>query len=657
MAPIPLQRDTVQRPGTTRAGNAHGPRLASRTSLPGIPLAPSAARRFVRAALAEWTGLGVPAAVGFSDRLADDAVTVTNELVTNAVVHAGTTVDLVLRLEEEGGDEPSAALVLEVTDHHPARPVSGDEHGADPEPAGAHPGELPDPAEYGRGLQLVATLADSWGITYRTGLKTVWARLPVDDWSAPPAPPDGEALRRGLRAAEILAPAARRAERDDAVWDSRGAPAFLAEASDLLAGQLDEDLVAAIAGQLLVPRLADWCAIWLETEGAGPAAEPRLARVWHSEETGTEPLRAALEREPLRLPAGVGPGPVPVPVPWPAHPAGEDREDAPAPPPHPGGRDGAALAFRITAGGRALGTVLVGREGVAQVPEAVASLIEDFVRRLGLAVGAARAYTRQATISRILQRGLLPSKVAEIPGVTSALVYEPSDDGVVGGDFYDIFPCPGDRWCFVLGDVQGSGPEAAVVTGLARPWLRLLSREGFGVGEVLDRLNRLLLDDAMEAAEAAALMVAAAGGQQLHDGTQSRFLSLLYGEVVPLPDGGVRCTVASAGHPLPLLLRPDGSVRPAADPQVLLGVVEDVAYESQIFDLAPGDTLLCVTDGVTERRSGPLMFDDGDGLARVLAGCAGLPAEATAERIRRAVHEFAELPPDDDVALLVLHAD
>ncbi|CAM5660798.1 hypothetical protein SMICM304S_07617 [Streptomyces microflavus] len=130
MAPIPLQRDTVQRPGTTRAGYAHGPRLASRTSLPGIPLAPSAARRFVRAALAEWTGLGVPAAVGFSDRLADDAVTVTNELVTNAVVHAGTTVDLVLRLEEEGGDAPSAALVLEVNDHHPARPVGADEPGA-----------------------------------------------------------------------------------------------------------------------------------------------------------------------------------------------------------------------------------------------------------------------------------------------------------------------------------------------------------------------------------------------------------------------------------------------------------------------------------------------------------------------------------------------
>ncbi|RPK65134.1 Stage II sporulation protein E (SpoIIE) [Streptomyces sp. ADI96-02] len=712
MGPIPLQRDIVHRPGTAGGGYPGDPRLISRTSLPGIPLAPSAARRFVRAAFAEWTALGTPAA-GFGDRIADDAVTVANELVTNAVVHAGTTVDLLVRLEEAVGEETDA-VVLEVTDHHPARPVSGEgrpgrdepEAGAESQPeAGAedeaqaeaqaeaepvsepsggqtvHAGagaRLPDPAEYGRGLQLVATLAESWGITYRTGLKTVWARLPVDDWSAPDAASDPTGLGRGLRAAALLAPVVRRVERDDDAWDSRGTPAFLAEASDLLAGQLDEDLVAAIAGQLLVPRLADWCAIWLESEGGGPAAEPRLARVWHSDERGTEPLRTALEKEPLRLPPGVGSGPVPVP--WPDHddePAARtdgsfgsygpygtagsgDGPDGPGdagPPPQPGGRDGAALAFRITTGGRTLGTLLVGREGAARMPEAVASLIEDFVRRLGLAVGAARAYTRQATISRILQRGLLPSRVAEIPGVTSALVYEPSDDGVVGGDFYDIFACPGDRWCFVLGDVQGSGPEAAVVTGLARPWLRLLAREGFGVGEVLDRLNRLLLDDAMEAAEAAALMVAAAGGRQLHDASQPRFLSLLCGEVVPLADGGVHCTVASAGHPLPLLLRPDGSVRPAAEPQVLLGVVEDVAYETQSFDLAPGDSLLCVTDGVTERRSGPVMFDDGDGLAQVLAGCAGLPADAVAERIRRAVHGFDELPPDDDVALLVLRAE
>ncbi|MCX5140184.1 MULTISPECIES: ATP-binding SpoIIE family protein phosphatase [unclassified Streptomyces] len=635
-----MQRDIVQRPGTN--GSSSGGQPVARTSLPGNLLAPSAARRFVAAALAEWSGLGLPAAVGFSDRLSDDASVVVSELVTNAVVHAGTNVELLFRLEEATEDEVSA-LVLEVSDHHPARAVRSD--GSEGGFAGAEgPGE---PAEFGRGLELVATLSERWGITYRTGLKTVWARLPVDDWNPFPDARPEPGFQRGLRAAELLAPTARRALRDDADWAGRGALSFLAEASDLLAGQLDEDIVAALAGQLLVPRLADWCAIWLEPETPGRAAVPRLAKVWHIDESRIQTLRTLLEGDPLRLPERVGTGPVSIPWPGSAEDGEKPGEEA---------AEGVALAYRITSGGRTLGAVLLGREGIARVPDEVTALIEDFVRRVGLAVGAARAYTRQATISRILQRGLLPSKVADIPGVASSLVYEPSDDGVVGGDFYDIFPCPGDRWCFVLGDVQGSGPEAAVVTGLARPWLRLLAREGFQAGEVLVRLNRLLLDDAMEAAEAAALMVAAAGGQHSADSGQSRFLSLLYGELVPLPDGGARCTLASAGHPLPLLLRPDGTVRPAAEPQLLLGIMDDAVYETQSFDLAPGDSLLCVTDGVTERRSGPLMFDDGDGLAQALSGCAGLTAEGIADRIKHAVHAFAERPPDDDLALLVLQA-
>lgn len=67
--------------------------------------------------------------------------------------------------------------------------------------------------------------------------------------------------------------------------------------------------------------------------------------------------------------------------------------------------------------------------------------------------------------------------------------------------------------------------------------------------------------------------------------------------------------------------------------------------------------MLCVTDGVTERRSGPRQFDDDEGLARALAGCAGLGAEPVAERIRRLVHEFGNGPPEDDLALLVLQAE
>ncbi len=507
-----------------------------------------------------------------------------------------------------------------------------------------HAGEAPyEPPEYGRGLRLVAALAEEWGITYRTGVKTVWARLPAEgdeeDTEAYHAEP-------GLGVAEILAPDPQRAERDRE-WLGRGALSFLAEASDLLAGQLDEDLVAALTGQLLVPRLADWCAVWLEDEatvrggwsdGTG-AAGPRLARVWHGSENHLEELRRALEKDPPQPTEDLRSGPVPYP--WPAQALG------------PRATDGAALAYRLIAGGRPLGTLVIGRTGLTRFPDEITGLVEDLSRRVALGIGAARQYARQATISAVLQRGLLPGAVAEIPGVRSALVYEPCDQGGPSGDFYDLFPAGDGRWCFAVGDVQGKGPEAAVVIGLARPWLRLLAREGYGVADVLDRLNQLLLDDATEAADAAAR--ALVGPVAPGDDPQTRFLSLLYGELVPF-DGGVRCTLASAGHPLPLLLTRAGDVRPVARPQTLLGVIEDETYTSDTFELEPGDTLLCVTDGVTERRCGSRQFDDGDGLAAALADCAGLDAGSIAERIQLLVHEFGARPPEDDLALMVLQA-
>ncbi|MGW7414030.1 SpoIIE family protein phosphatase [Streptomyces sp. NPDC054863] len=645
MAPIPTQRDNGARARSPWAGR-HEIHSEARTSLPGNPLAPSAARKFLRAAVADWSGTPLlPADEGFAGRLADDAALVVNELVTNAVVHAGTTVELLCRIEPAGTTSETAVLVIEVSDHHPSRVVRNEPQRRD----------RSDAPEYGRGLHLVAGLAESWGVTYRTGLKTVWAALPLDGWQpaaangpmlTPTALASHQALQRGLRVAEILAPLPRRQLRDeDPDWINRGALSFLAEASDLLAGQFDQDMVVALAAQLLVPRLADWCAVWLDPEGGGPGAEPRLARVWHAREGCMEELRTLLEKEPPKLPESARGGPVALP--WPG--TAESFGGA-----------GAVLACQMVVGGRRVGILMLGRAGILRIPDEVTGLIEDFVRRVALAVGAARRYTQQATISSVLQRALLPSQVAEIPGLTSALVYQPRGEGLAGGDFYDVFHAAEGRWCFALGDVQGNGPEAAVVTGLVRPWLRLLAREGYQVSEVLDRLNRLLLDDATESADAAARLVAAAGGQELPDGPQARFLSMLYGELEPLPEadgGGVRCTLSSAGHPLPLVLRPDGAVRAAAQPGVLLGVLDDAAYESETFVLAPGEVLLSVTDGVTERRCGRVMFDDGEGLAAELAECAGLSAQGVAERITGAVHRFAADPPDDDMALLVLRAE
>ncbi|MER6140289.1 SpoIIE family protein phosphatase [Streptomyces sparsogenes] len=646
---------------------------AARTSLPGNPLAASAARRFARAALADWSALDLPAVGRIPDRVADEVVLLVSELVTNAVVHAGTAVEVSCALDVVSGDSLSGgglggdgevpSVVVEVTDHHPTRFLRGEPHDED------------DPGCAGHGLRLVAELAECWGTAYRRASKTVWFQLPVSfaeaaesgESGGPVEPAEGSLEEGSLKddtprngalkggddclngdspgdayAVELLAPApARVGARDaDEDWIRAGALSFLAEASELLAGQFDEDLVTSLAAQLLVPRFADWSAVWLDTEG-GP---PRLAMVWHASESRIETLSQLLEKEPPELPATARGRAVPWP--WPSDPAAY-------------GPGGAALACRLIAGGRAVGTLLLGRAGLMRVPDEVADLVEDFARRVALALASARQYTRQATISRVLQRGLLPSRLAKIPGVESAVVYEPTGGTSAGGDFYDIFPAGDGRWVFVLGDVCGNGPEAAVVTGLVRPWLRLLAREGYGVGAVLERLNRMLGEEAVEAAvEGAAEAVAAGVGLPVGGGV-SRFLSLLYGELVPLGedgDGGVRCTLASAGHPLPLVVRPDGSVRTVAEPQILLGVVEDAAYDCETFELAPGETLVCVTDGVTEHRSGARQFDDGNGLASLLGDCAGLGAEDVAERIREAVHAFAVEPPDDDLAMLVLRA-
>ncbi|MEU5331940.1 SpoIIE family protein phosphatase [Streptomyces asoensis] len=679
MGAIPTQRETASRAHGVPA-SPHP--LPARTTLTGGPLSPGAARALVRTALAEWAGLGLLGGEEPGERLAQDVTLVVSELVTNAVVHAGTDVGLECRLEE-APDRPGPpgggcrAVVVEVCDHHPSRaPRDGAL-----EPSYGTP-------EYGRGLRLVAALSDAWGVTYRKGAKTVWARLlptPADpeepdepgELGEPgriedragsaehrrPAEPDGPVLAarpgRGPDAPrgpaygpahgcapgllEALAPAPRPVGGRDREWLNRGALSFLAEASDLLAGQLDEDLVAALTGQLLVPRLADWCAVWLEDEVSGRGEwaggpGPRLARVWHGCEGRVEELRRALEKDPPCPPDG-GPRSGPEPFPWPGAVLG---------PP------GAALAYRLIAGGRPLGTLVIGQAGPHAFPDEVTGLVEDLGRRVALAIGAARQYARQATISAVLQRGLLPGAVAEIPGVRSALVYEPREQGGPSGDFYDLFPAGDGRWCFAVGDVQGKGPEAAVVIGLARPWLRLLAREGYGVADVLDRLNQLLLDDATEAADAAARAFVGPTGPG--EGPQTRFLSLLYGELAPF-EGGVRCTLASAGHPLPLLLAPDGSVATAGRPQTLLGVIEDVSYTCDSLELRAGDSLLCVTDGVTERRSGSRQFDDDDGLAAALAGCVGLDAQLIAERIRHLVHDFGAQPPEDDLALLVLQAE
>ncbi|MGW8888801.1 SpoIIE family protein phosphatase [Streptomyces sp. NPDC055749] len=423
----------------------------------------------------------------------------------------------------------------------------------------------------------------------------------------------------------------------------RGSLSFLVEASDLLAGTLDRDQTLALMAQMTVPTLATWCAVYTI---ADQSSEPYLSYVLHEDEERIDGLKALLSK--------IAP-PDPVPAPgarvWSAPSEAAHRaalhtslrsldRDAPL---SMGMATRTTLATAAAVGGetvvlplvarnRVIGMLTLGKPSDDHFRQEILELAEDLSRRAALALDNARLYSERMAISQSLQRSLLPPGLPDVPNVEIEVIYRAAGEGnEVGGDFYDVFPIHDGAYGFAIGDVCGTGPEAAAVTGLARHALRLLAREGFTGPAVLERLNAAILDE----------------------GTRSRFLTLLYGELWPQEDGSALLKVVCAGHPLPLRLRQDGSVVAAAEPQPLLGVIEDLDLYEQEITLEPGDVLLCVTDGVTERREGARMLGD-DGLADVLSTCTGLTAGAVAARILRAVERFAAEPASDDMAILAM---
>ncbi|GAA4223824.1 serine phosphatase RsbU (regulator of sigma subunit) [Streptosporangium album] len=431
----------------------------------------------------------------------------------------------------------------------------------------------------GLSLDAPSVPVDEWGVTFAGEYRIHWARLHLPG----------------------------SAERVAAEWSterhSRGPVwlGFLADASDLLAGTLDPDMVPAIISQIVVPRLATWCAVYTWSDDGGPQ---RPAYLWHTDERRIDELREELATAQI---------------------------------PQSGGSmqlgDSQMLVIPLLARGRALGAMCLGRPD--RFAEDIFQYAEDIGRRAALAMDNARLYATQAAANRALQRSLLPpNEPGEIPGLDPAVVYEPAGEtNEVGGDFYDLFAAGDGSWRFAVGDVCGTGPEAAAVTGLARHTLRLLAREGYGVAAVLDRLNQAILDE----------------------GERARFLTLLHGEIKPVPTG-LDVWMVSAGHPEAIRLRPTGVVDTVVTSQSLLGVFPEATFKAELVHLDPGDVLLAVTDGVTERRQDGRLLDDDGGLAKLLAECVGLSARAVAERIRRAVQDFASEPSADDLAIVVLRA-
>src|SRR3712207_961013 len=255
-------------------------------------------------------------------------------------------------------------------------------------------------------------------------------------------------------------------------------------------------------------------------------------------------------------------------------------------------------------------------------------------RRAGLALHHARLFDQQRALAGALQHSMLTDP-PEPDHCEIVVRYVPAAEGAeVGGDWYDAFLEPGGATVLAIGDVVGHDTRAAAAMGQARGLLRGISySSGASPSQVLTQVDRAVRGLALDTMATALVARLEQAEEDLRaDRTWLRW--------------------ASAGHPPPVLLLPDGQVRVLDDdlPDLLLGVDPSAPRQDRLVAVPSGSTVLLHTDGLVERRDRDL--DTGTAaLVAVLAEYAALPLADLCDRVL----ERLFLPDaEDDVALLAV---
>ena len=238
------------------------------------------------------------------------------------------------------------------------------------------------------------------------------------------------------------------------------------------------------------------------------------------------------------------------------------------------------------------------------------------------------------SIASKLQAALLPPRLPHVDGLTIAARYWAAGAvSEVGGDFYDVFAIDDRRWALVIGDVCGTGPDAAAVTAIARHTIRAAATHGEDPSAVLAWLN-----------------------DALHAGNRGLFATVAYLTLEPNGDGTWQITATSAGHPFPVIVRAAGTTELVGSPGMLVGAVPSITVTPVEGRLERGDTLVLYTDGVTDVS--PPHGLDPDALEKLVARATEreTDAEDIAVGLGREIEEVLPISErNDDVALVIVH--
>jgi serine phosphatase RsbU (regulator of sigma subunit)/ketosteroid isomerase-like protein len=404
----------------------------------------------------------------------------------------------------------------------------------------------------------------------------------------------------------------------------------IAEISD--AGGSLEETLDAICG-ILVPGFADFCMIDVIGEDGG--VERAVVRVGPGGDEGFE--RGLAEREPSLPPEMATDEPVALTPRFFERMSEANLRELARDPDDLDFLRGleirSAVTVALRARGKPTGALTLGvawsgrgyRREHAEFAKVLSGRVALSLDNAGLFSELERAERARAEIAETLQHGLLPPPLPRTPGWAVAAMYRPAGaENEVGGDFYDAFPVAG-GWMLVIGDVTGHGARAASVAAQARYTLRTAAALTGSPLVALSTLNRTLL----ARADAALCSVAAIALDK---------------------DPRKPVRLAVAGHPPPLLIDGD-SVTETTRAGPVLGATPDAAWAIESVQLAPGQQLVVVTDGITEAGGPGERFGE-QRLHRELAGIAG-PAP-TVQKLERALHDFAGGVFADDAAILAI---
>jgi len=300
---------------------------------------------------------------------------------------------------------------------------------------------------------------------------------------------------------------------------------------------------------------------------------------------------------------------------------------------------GSVLCAPIKTPERTLGTLVLGRSREqAEFTAGDGKLAMALAHQAAISMETARLHQEEVkrqrleqelAVGRQIQLTLLPKDLPAVPGWEFAAFYQPARQ--VGGDFYDFFALPGQRLGLVIADVADKGVPAALMMAVSRTIVRATAASGRRPAAALKLANTLMFKDSWS----------------------DLFVTAFYALLEPQTG---RLAYANAGHNRPLWVQPStGQVHELAAHGIALGVLKAIKLEECEIGVAPGDTLVFYTDGVTEARNGKGELFWEERLRATLEAHAEDSAQKIQNAILAAVEEFTDgTPLADDLTLFVI---